>query len=219
MAAAPTLRSAALWAVLCISALQGALGVEFDLKGQRKCVSEDIADKVLVVGDFALFNATYEGGEGEPPMQGVKGQVIVTGPSGEEVAAEETEGNGKFAFTTTASGEYKACFLVPDPEAQKVARAFLDWKTGVAARDWDAIARKEHLDDVTLEARKLAEIVREMHEDMAMIKIREEEMRDLSEATNTRVKWLAILSLAVCIALGVAQVLYLRRFFKRKKLL
>ena len=47
----------------------------------------------------------------------------------------------------------------------------------------------------------------------------EEEMRDLNEATNGRVAWFSILSLGVCIFMAVFQVAYLRKFFKRKKVL
>ena len=48
---------------------------------------------------------------------------------------------------------------------------------------------------------------------------REAEMRNLQEATNGRVAWLSILSLLVCAGLAVWQVLYLKAFFERKKLL
>ena len=41
----------------------------------------------------------------------------------------------------------------------------------------------------------------------------------LAEATNSRVAWLSITSLLVCVALAVWQVVYLKGFFERKKLL
>ena len=44
-------------------------------------------------------------------------------------------------------------------------------------------------------------------------------MRDLSEVTNSRVAWFSILSLGVCVASAGWQLWYLRRFFKRRKLL
>lgn len=40
-----------------------------------------------------------------------------------------------------------------------------------------------------------------------------------TEETNTRVAWFSIFSLAVCVASAGAQLLYLRKFFQRKKLL
>jgi len=40
-----------------------------------------------------------------------------------------------------------------------------------------------------------------------------------AEETNARVAWFSIFSLAVCVASAVFQLMYLRKFFQRKKLL
>ena len=40
-----------------------------------------------------------------------------------------------------------------------------------------------------------------------------------AEETNTRVAWFSIFSLAVCVTSAVFQLMYLRKFFQRKKLL
>lgn len=40
-----------------------------------------------------------------------------------------------------------------------------------------------------------------------------------AEETNSRVAWFSIFSLAVCVASAVFQLMYLRKFFQRKKLL
>ena len=61
--------------------------------------------------------------------------------------------------------------------------------------------------------------LREIHNGMLYLRAREAELRDLNEATNTRVALLSIVSLAVCIALCVWQIFYLKNFFQRKKLL
>ena len=61
--------------------------------------------------------------------------------------------------------------------------------------------------------------MREIHNGMLYLRAREAELRDLNEATNTRVALLSIVSLAVCIALCVWQIFYLKNFFQRKKLL
>jgi phosphatidylinositol glycan class A protein len=54
---------------------------------------------------------------------------------------------------------------------------------------------------------------------MLWLRRREAEMRDLNEATNTRVTWLSIMTLIVCVGLCVWQVVFLNQFFQRKKLL
>jgi hypothetical protein len=40
-----------------------------------------------------------------------------------------------------------------------------------------------------------------------------------AEETNTRVAWFSIVSLAVCVGSACCQLLYLKKFFQRKKLL
>ncbi len=59
-------------------------------------------------------------------------------------------------------------------------RIKLDWKTGVAATDWNAVAKKEHLDQLTVELRKLEDNIREVYMEMLQLQNREQEMRDIS---------------------------------------
>ena len=56
----------------------------------------------------------------------------------------------------------------------------LDWRTGVAATDWAAIAKKEHLDALTVELRKLEDNIREVYSEMLQLQQREQEMRNIS---------------------------------------
>jgi hypothetical protein len=44
-------------------------------------------------------------------------------------------------------------------------------------------------------------------------------MRTVSETTNKRVAWFSIMSLGVCIAVSVLQLLHLKRYFQKKKLI
>lgn len=58
----------------------------------------------------------------------------------------------------------------------------LEWKTGVAATDWNSIAKKEHLDALTVELRKLEDNIREVYSEMLQLQQREQEMRNISGA-------------------------------------
>lgn len=48
---------------------------------------------------------------------------------------------------------------------------------------------------------------------------REEELRSVSEVTNTRVALFSFMSLGVCIAVSALQVWHLKRYFQKKKLI
>ncbi|GFR47262.1 hypothetical protein Agub_g8949 [Astrephomene gubernaculifera] len=194
------------WLALCSQAL------EFEMQSQLKCVYEEINNNVIVVGEYKSLNR-------EPSQAGYPVSVKVEDPRGTVLHEATGKTEGQFAFTSKIAGEYKACFSVPDIQTAYQTKLKVDWRTGVAATDWNAIAKKEHLDALTVELRKLEDNIREVYSEMLQLQQRETEMRNISEETNTRVAWFSIASLAVCVASALVQLWYLRRFFKRRKLL
>lgn len=179
---------------------------------QTKCVMEEINRNVLVVGDFAAFHK--DNSANLVPMT-----VKVEDPAGTVLYEKKDVTQGQFAFTTKEDGDFKACFTAKDVSTAQNAKIRLDWKTGVAATDWDAIAKKDNLNDMSTELRRLEAMVKEIHQEMLFLRSREEEMRNINEATNARVAWFSIGSLFVCIFLAAWQLWYLKRFFSKKKLL
>jgi len=143
----------------------------------------------------------------------------VEDPSGQVIYDQKNKADGRFSFNTKVGGEYKTCFMAPDISTSRKTKISLDWKTGVAATDWDAIAKKENLDAMALELMRLEETIKEVYDQMLLMKKREAEMRDLNEATNSRVAWFSVFSLLVCITVAGWQLWYLKRFFERKKVL
>jgi len=72
----------------------------------------------------------------------------VTSPYGNTLHQNENVTHGQFAFTTTESGNYVACFWVDTKhqEGGGETTISLEWKTGIAAKDWDSVARKEKIE-------------------------------------------------------------------------
>jgi len=71
----------------------------------------------------------------------------VTAPYGTVLHHRENTTNGQFAFTTQESGTYLACFEADaKSHGNKDFSINIDWKTGIAAKDWDSIARKEKIE-------------------------------------------------------------------------
>jgi len=70
-----------------------------------------------------------------------------------------------------------------------------------------------------MELAKLEDLSSSIVADFEYMKSREQEMRDTNESTNTRVLYLSIFSMCCLLGLATWQVLYLRRFFKAKKLI
>ncbi|KAG6792516.1 hypothetical protein POTOM_001667 [Populus tomentosa] len=147
-------------------------------------------------------------------------EFLVTSPYGNNLHLKENVTHGQFAFTTHEAGNYLACFWVDGHvQGSGDVSVNIDWKTGIAAKDWDSVARKEKIEGVELELRKLEGAVEAIHENLLYLKSREEELRSVSEVTNTRVALFSFMSLGVCIAVSALQVWHLKRYFQKKKLI
>ena len=72
--------------------------------------------------------------------------VQVTSPYGNQLHYQENVQSGQFAFTTSESGNFMACFWLLNAPHTASLNVALDWKTGVAAKDWASIAKKDKLD-------------------------------------------------------------------------
>eukprot|EP00268_Persea_americana_P050862 TRINITY_DN5574_c0_g1_i1.p1 TRINITY_DN5574_c0_g1~~TRINITY_DN5574_c0_g1_i1.p1 ORF type:complete len:214 (-),score=37.55 TRINITY_DN5574_c0_g1_i1:369-1010(-) len=178
-----------------------------------KCVSEEIQTNVVVLTDYTVVP---DDGAYDIPTISAK----VTSPYGNALHHNENVTGGQFAFTTTEAGNYLACFWVDGHHGRQVgASVNIDWRMGIAAKDWDSVAKKEKIEGVELELRKLEGAIEAIHENLMYLKSREAEMREVSEATNSRVAWFSIMSLGVCIGVSAWQVWHLKHYFQKKKLI
>ncbi|KAJ9158599.1 hypothetical protein P3X46_024164 [Hevea brasiliensis] len=177
-----------------------------------KCVSEELHTNVVVLADYVVVS------EDNSRLPAIS--IKVTSPYGNNLHQKENVTHGQFAFTTQEAGNYLACFWVgADNQGGGDVSVNLDWKTGIAAKDWESVARKEKIEGVELELRKLEGAVEAIHENLLYLKSREAELRTVSETTNTRVAWFSIMSLGLCIVVSVLQLWYLKSFFRKKKLI
>merc|ERR1712205_5717 len=205
-------------AAIVVALLGSATAMEFDLvdrgvpknhpEENMKCVLEELAPSTPV-----MF--TYESPDGTHL------NLKLYDPEDTEIYSDTDSPEGSYGFTTELEGDYKACFYKTDVEKDdlKNHKVRLDWKTGVAVADWEKIAKAEKVDTISSTLRSLEAEMREIHNGMLLLRQKEAELRDLNESTNTRVAWLSFVSLAVCIGMCVWQILYLKQFFQRKKLL
>ena len=90
---------------------------------------------------------------------------------------------------------------------------------GVGARDWEDVAKKDHLSELQAALQELESQLNGVYRQMLAMRTREEQMRDLSESVNSRVAWAAAASLGVSCTLSLWQLFALKRFFRKKKLI
>jgi hypothetical protein len=138
----------------------------------------------------------------------------VTGPN-DVVEFSQADGVGsKFSFTASSSGSHAVCFANGAGSKRTVELA---WAAGAAAIDYADVAKVEQLKPLELEMRKLEDRLAAVRREMQRQREREESHRDLSEVTNQRVMTFSALTILIVIAFSLAQVTYLKSYFKANK--
>ncbi|CAL0317916.1 unnamed protein product [Lupinus luteus] len=200
------------FSTLCVLLPQTqAIWIELPNSGP-KCISEEIHSNVVVLGDYFLFSDNTQ-----PDHLTVA--ATVTSPYGNTLHHTDNTTHGQFAFTTAETGTYLACFTLGGNKPANATNLILDWKIGISTKDWDSVAKKEKIEGVELEIRKLEDSVEVIHAFLDYLKEKEESMHEASEKTNAKVAHYTFVSLGVCILVGALQVWHLKRFFQKKKLI
>ncbi|GJM98630.1 hypothetical protein PR202_ga15658 [Eleusine coracana subsp. coracana] len=126
---------------------------------------------------------------------------------------------GQFAFTTAEAGNYLACFSIDGEDTGLMMKLNLEWKIGIATKDWDSVAKMEKIEGVELELVKLEASVQAIHENLLLLKSKESNMSNVSGQTNSRIAWLSTMSLIVCIIVSGLQLWHLQQYFRKIKLI
>ncbi|KAG8563662.1 hypothetical protein GDO81_016169 [Engystomops pustulosus] len=192
--------------------LPGTGAISFYLPADsKKCLKEEIHKDVLVTGDYEVAE-----------LPGAVTHLKVTDSAGHILYSKEEAKKGRFAFTTDDYEVYEVCFestasadAVRSPDQLIV----LNVKHGVEAKNYEDLAKAEKLKPLEVELRRLEDLTDSIVKDFSYMKKREEEMRDTNESTSLRVLYFSAFSMFCLVALATWQVLYLRRFFKAKKLI
>ncbi len=103
--------------------------------------------------------------------------------------------------------------------ALKVNGCLFQMKHGVEAKSYEGLGDAAKLKPLEVELKRLEDLSESIVQDFAHMRQREEEMRDTNESTNSRVLYFSIFSMLCLLGLATWQVLYLRRYFKSKKLI
>ncbi|XP_028162049.1 transmembrane emp24 domain-containing protein bai [Ostrinia nubilalis] len=176
----------------------------------QKCLKEELHAKVLVAGEYEVTE-----------VAGQQVDYIIRDSKGHILSQKDTITKGKFSFVTETYDTFEVCFKskVP-PERRGVSQdVTLDIKIGIEAKNYEGIAEAAKLKPMELELKRLEDLSEAIVQDFTLMRKAEEEMRDTNESTNNRVLFFSIFSMVCLLGLATWQVLYLRRYFKAKKLI
>lgn len=167
---------------------------------QDFCFNEDMSSETLAV--FSLNSDEF-----------VHIQII----DPESVALySNSEKTHKFSFTALNSGVYRFCVLNRSPMLAKVD---IDLKIGVRAKDYSGIASVKNLKEVELKLKKLEDQTKDIHKKIQFLREREEQMRNTNKTIHDRVITYSICTVVILLCLALIQILYLKNFFRAKKMI
>ncbi|XP_033330336.1 transmembrane emp24 domain-containing protein bai [Megalopta genalis] len=183
-----------------------------------KCLKEEAQAHVLVAGEYEVS---------ETP--GIKTEYIVRDSKSEVLGKNDNIVQGKmlkFSFVLETYDKFEICFMarVLQPHYSNNMKhikqeVHLITKRGIEAKNYELISEAAKLKPSEVELKRLEDLSEAIVQDFARMRQNEEEMRDTNEATNSRVLHFSIFSTLWLFVLSTCQVLYLRRFFKLKKLI
>jgi len=186
-------------------------GLMFDLQPNgRKCLKEEVQKDALVTGDYEISE-----------LPGQRTDLKVIDSKGHTLVNNEDKNKGKFAFTTDDYEVFEICFISKvAPNVRGIKHEVeLVVKMGLEAKNYETLGEAARLKPLEVELKRLEDLSEAIVQDFAYMRQREEEMRDTNESTNSRVLYFSVLSMCCLVGLATWQVLYLRRFFKAKKLI
>ncbi|KAK3428319.1 hypothetical protein EUGRSUZ_F04362 [Eucalyptus grandis] len=132
-----------------------------------KCVSEEIQSNVVVLADYYIVDDEHA------HLHTATISSRVTSPYGNNLHHNENVTHGQFAFTTSEAGNYLACFWIGGEHQEGAGLTIgLDWKIGIAAKDWESVAKKEKIQGVELELLKLEGAVQAIRDNLIYLKNR-----------------------------------------------
>ncbi|XP_074593235.1 transmembrane emp24 domain-containing protein bai [Brevipalpus obovatus] len=197
--------------MLICSLIMNANCIRFNLEpNTRRCLKESMRKAILVSGEYDVSNPT-----------GGRTDLQVLDSKGHTAFQRESIDKGKFVTIADEDDLYDICFTsyLSPGHGHATTEVHLELKHGVEAKKYENLAEVSKLKPLEMELTKLEDLSASIVADFEYMKKREEEMRDTNESTNTRVLYLSVFSMFCLFGLATWQVLYLRKFFKSKKLI
>lgn len=179
------------------------------------CIGYKVPANSLVTGYFRIVN----------PHPTVRTSVLVFEKDGSQpFSQQDLNGEARFSFRSRGNdAQYEACIralpktAAPLPPGTVVdATLSLVWNFDLFDED---TAKAVVLEPIEKEFYQLEESIGRLARELSMFQLNEAEMRDTNENTLDRLHIFTLLSVLVLVGLGVYQLVYLKRFFRTKKLI
>lgn len=202
-----------------------ARAITFDLYfGEQKCFGEDFLPRTSVKGDVHV--STGRGGAD------MKLDVVITNSKQVVVFHRAAIHTAKFSFTTgeyksTTSQPYRICVrhqvpsyaARPPTDIAAYRRVTLSLHTPRTSQDIAKLASRAHVNRTSQSFREVSFSLERLLQAMHSIRSLEQHLSDIGNSTATLVVCISLLASLFTILTGVLNFMYLKNFFKHKKLI
>ncbi|XP_070693263.1 transmembrane emp24 domain-containing protein 11 [Pempheris klunzingeri] len=197
-----------------------AAAMYFDLGEQEeKCIIEEIPEDTLVTGYFLLEPWDSKAATHSPHF-GVT--VTVRDPNHEVVMSKRYGKFGKFTFTAHASGQHYLCVQTNSTRfavfAGERLKFHLDVQMGEHTIGHDTGKTKDNMETLENSLNHLIDQMMYITRQQEYQREKEETFRQISEDTNSKVLWWAVVQTSILLSVGFWQMKRLKDFFIAKKL-
>eukprot|EP00727_Mastigamoeba_balamuthi_P006944 m51a1_g2870 putative C-tail anchored protein, emp24/gp25L/p24 family/GOLD (213) ;mRNA; f:363766-364819 len=190
----------------------------FELQpGGERCVHHEVRQDEPLTGAWELIDRTAT-----PPTTPALPRFWITGPDGLLMYTVQEARSGRFNVKATIDGEVEICARDVDTYATNRMLLMRDLKVTFDSderRDYKELAQKEQLQPLELELRLVEDQANNIKREMEYQRKREEELRNVNEVMNSRAAWLSVFSILVLVGSSAWQIVYLKMFFTKKKII
>jgi hypothetical protein len=124
--------------------------------------------------------------------------------------------HSKFSFTALEGGPHQICIENMGEFATTVE---MNIQIGAKAKDYSAVASTKDLRSAELRLKKVQDMAQQIHHELQYLREREEQMRNTNQTIHSRVIGYSVCTILFLLAIAFIQILYLKRFFKAKKVI
>lgn len=175
-------------------------------KLSQKCFGEDLSVDTLYVAEISTKDTKSD----------YKPLAIIISHQNWPVYKIENTKQAKHSFVTTNSGEYNLCVI---NQSNFEVYVSLSIKIGISNnKDLNNLLKKADLKESELKLLKIQESLKRIRQESIYIRQRETDMRGTNETIYSRITGYSIITILILCVIGILQSLYLKNFFKSKKL-
>ncbi|XP_063686890.1 transmembrane emp24 domain-containing protein eca-like [Bolinopsis microptera] len=196
---------------------------------EKRCFTEDVPDNTMISFKWALHHYSTQGFDKDPTPEGNMRLTITSAHSLKHSGGDTgilrheqqlTGGFGTVKYFASDSGEYLWCFEM-QPAANGAQMGTFHMEPSIEYSDDEVEVYNEIVATQDAIIRTLGNIMRrarQIKSEQSYYKKREQEFRELSYLTSTRVIWYGALTALTVITTGCFLMMNMKSFFLAKKL-